>query len=143
MSLMRAVTIIMVTFCVIFLSFLNILGTRTDAVKGVTIEKIKSIKVGISEEQVVKILGFPYDIYVYSNLTSYSYTKPVLLSKHYPMLSVQFNSEMKVSNVLIKRFDGILKIDDLYIYNLAATYDSVNNRWVPYIDERRFSKCFK
>ncbi|MEY4875065.1 MAG: hypothetical protein RL708_214 [Bacteroidota bacterium] len=60
-----------------------------------------------------------------------TYTRPIKLSNHYPMLWVHLDSTYKVSNVYAKQYDGLLGLDDPSIYS-----DSV-------IDEKKFNNCFK
>ena len=47
---------------------------------------------------------------------TFTYSKPVLLSKNYAMLWVHFDSTYKVSSIYAKRYEGVAKLDDPEVY---------------------------
>lgn len=63
------------------------------------------------------------------------YSKPVELSKYYPMLWVHLDSNFQVSQVFAKRYEGILGLDDPAIYSLDS-----QGVWE---NEIVFNDCFK
>lgn len=76
-----------------------------------------------------------------------TYTRPVNLSKYYPMLWVHLDSSFKVYSVYAKQYDGLLGLDDPSIYGMSWTLDTktmqMKNEIESYIDEHKFNDCFK
>jgi hypothetical protein len=76
-----------------------------------------------------------------------TYTRPVRLSKHYPMLWVHLDSSFKVYSVYAKQYDGLLGFDDPSIYGKSWAFDAttmtMKNEIESYIDETKFNDCFK
>ncbi len=76
-----------------------------------------------------------------------TYTRPVRLSKHYPMLWIHLDSSFKVYSVYAKQYDGLLGLDDPSIYGMSWTFDATTmtnkNEIESYIDETKFNDCFK
>ena len=179
----------------LFVLGINLLGTRSDIVEGVTGEKIKQILPGWTLEQVLATLGRPYKIDASQGLhkigcpyakprldidinnatdikqivnafysdtnfcclgykedlqtkeVTLTYTRPVWLSKHYPMLWVHLDSSYKVYSVYAKQYDGLLGFDDPSLYGKSWAFDAttmtMKNEIESYIDETKFNDCFK
>lgn len=76
-----------------------------------------------------------------------TYTRPVRLSKYYPMLWVHLDSSFKVYSVYAKQYDGLLGLDDHSIYGMSWAYDTsaidLKNKIEFYIDEPKYNDCFK
>jgi hypothetical protein len=76
-----------------------------------------------------------------------TYTRPVKLSKYYPMLWVHLDSTFRVYSICAKQYDGITGIDDPIIYNMSWVFDAttmkMKNEIKSYIDERKFNDCFE
>ena len=113
------------TFYIILIIILGVcsikfFGTNSDLSKGVTANKILQIKPGMTEDMVKSILGNPFEIKSRNdqNEITYYYSKPVRLSKNYPMLWVHFDQNLKVCEVYAKRYI-YFGADDEGIYNFA------------------------
>jgi len=121
-----------ITVLGIFLMF--VFGTNSNLSKGVTANKILQIETGMTEEMVKSILGNPFEIKSENNKNeiTYYYSKPVMLSKNYPMLWVHFNQDLKVREVYAKRYI-YFGADDEGIYALAKSKS---------INKDLFYKCF-
>jgi hypothetical protein len=76
-----------------------------------------------------------------------TYTRPVRLSKYYPMLWVHLDSSFKVYSVYAKQYDGLLGLDDPSIYGMSRAFDTttkkMKNEIESYIDEPKYNDCFK
>ena len=68
---------------------------------------------------------------IQNKFVTLTYTRPVHLSLHYPMLWVHLDSTYKVYSVYAKQYDGILGLDDPCIYSGGV------------MDENKFNNCFK
>ena len=74
-----------------------------------------------------------------------TYTRPVRLSKYYPMLWVHLDSSFKVYSVYAKQYDGLLGFDDPSIYGMSWALDTstMKSEIESYIDEPNYNDCFK
>jgi hypothetical protein len=74
-----------------------------------------------------------------------TYTRPVRLSKYYPMLWVHLDSSFKVYSVYAKQYDGLLGLDDPSIYGMSWAFDAtkMKNNIESYIDDPKYNDCFK
>lgn len=90
-------------------------------------EKIKKIKLGMSNQEVISILGKPINIedtYLKDGKT-YTYTKPIEYAMTYPMLWVHFNDKKEVRCVFAKKYI-LWGADDECIYAIDANYNPKN-----------------
>jgi len=187
--------IFLFVFILCFVLIINILEYRSNIANGITGDKIKEIKMDMTFEEVISILGKPYEVN-YSvghhsltcknpkleseisvnkntdiihivdsiyNDTNYCcdgyeeaklrfgkritliYTKPVQLSKYYPMLWVHLDSNYRVRNVFAKRHEFM---DDICIYSLSwkldeTTIEERQDKVDLRINDELFDKCFK
>lgn len=76
-----------------------------------------------------------------------TYTRPVRLSQHYPMLWVHLDSSFKVCSVYAKQYDGLLGFNDPSIYGKSWAFDAttmtMKKEIESHIDETKFNDCFK
>jgi hypothetical protein len=140
---MLASLIITLFISFILVYFVNVFGTKSVAKQDITLDKLLSITVGMSEVQVIQILGDPLLRTNFKDGYQLTYTEPVKLSRFYPMLWIAFNHDREVHNVSVKRRDGLIDLDDFYIYNLRDQYDSISKEWTPYIHDFWIKRCFK
>ena len=118
-----------------FLS-MRILGTNSNLTERVSVKKILEIKVGMTQNEVLGIIGKPFEIeQSYQNKTTFVYSKPVKYSRNYPMLWVHFDKNNKVYGVLAKRYI-YFGLDDEGIYHV-----STGNK-PSIVDESIFNECF-
>lgn len=87
-------------------------------------EKIKSIRIGMTADHVISILGKPLKIENrYENKGKiFSYTEPLEYNMTYPMLWVHFDEESNVRQVYAKKYI-LWGADDKCIYLLDSKYD--------------------
>jgi hypothetical protein len=184
-------SIIGIILCLILV--INILGYRANIANGITGTEIKEIKLGMTLEQVISILGKPYKIEglaglhdfdcknpkprlemnvnentdiisivdsIFNNIdyccdgnkedikrgkrVTLTYTKPIRLSKYYPMFWVHLDCNYRVRNVFAKRYEFI---DDICIYSLSWKTDEITLEEIPgevslSINDELFDKCF-
>lgn len=101
-------------------------------------EKIKLIKIGMTSEKVISILGKPLTIennYLNDRKT-YTFTKPIKFAENYPMLWIHFDNNMKVTQVYAKKYI-LWGSDDESIYMLDSNNDFENR------DAKRLETIFK
>lgn len=192
MKALKALSLIIgVILCLVLV--INILGYRSNVANGITGDEIKKVEMGMTLEQVISILGKPYEINNYNGQHDFScktplflemslndntdiihivdsfynapyccgackedrqlcgkevtltYTKPVRLSKYYPMLWVHLDSNYCVRSVFAKRYEFI---DDVCIYSLSwkkeeTTLEEIQGETSLFINDELFNKCFK
>lgn len=75
-----------------------------------------------------------------------TYSRPVRLSKHFPMLWVHLDSSFNVYSVYAKQYDGLFGFDDPSIYSLIWEIDTTTLKMTSkidyFIDESKFNDCF-
>jgi hypothetical protein len=191
MKTIKALSLIIgIILCLVLV--INILGYRLNIANEITGDKIKKIEMGMTLEQVISILGKPYEIETLAGLHNFScknpktrlemnisentdiiyivdsifsdtnfccdgneedikrgkrvtliYTKPVRLSKYYPMLWVQLDSNYRVWGVSAKRYEFM---DDVCVYSLSWKTDTATETQGEislFINDALFNKCFK
>lgn len=85
--------------------------------EGVTVEAIRAVQNGMTEEQVVAILGGPVErapSVNYPDAITLTYSKPAYFAKWYPMLWIHLRNG-RVSDVYAKRYID-WGIDDVGVY---------------------------
>jgi hypothetical protein len=183
-------SIIGVILC--FILIINILGYRSNIANEITGTEIKKIEMGMTLEQVISILGKPYEInglegqhnfscknpkslkmsvnkntdiiHIVDSLfnetsccdsyeedkqrlgkcVTLTYTKPIRLSKYYPMLWIHLDSNYRVWNVYAKRKEFM---DGICIYSLSrrtdtTTLEEIQGEIDLVINDKLFDKCF-
>ncbi|EKD26857.1 MAG: hypothetical protein ACD_79C00988G0011 [uncultured bacterium] len=99
--------------------------TRCNLSPNVNIKNIKKITIDMPKEEVIKILGTPFEIQQKPENTegkiSYTmrYSKSIFYCKCYPMLWITL-TDNKVSNVYSKKYYSVLFNDEECIYNLTS-----------------------
>lgn len=172
---MKRLVLLLFTLSTLYV-IVNCSRTRQDLSEDITANEVEEIRIGMTLEQVERILGQPYEIHSLSGLhelncpnpkprlvqeidsetdirqivnakfsdTNYccdgnrddlaikrvtlTYSKPVWLSKYYPMLWVHLDSNFQVYHVYAKRYEGGLGFDDPAIYSLHYTDKYVNSK---------------
>lgn len=110
----------------------RIFGTNSNLAEGVSSKKITEIEIGMTKNDVFKIIGKPLEI---QNKTTFVYSKPVKYSRNYPMLWVHFDENQKVREVLAKRYI-YFGCDDEGIYGVSKS----NKPWI--VDQSVLNDCF-
>lgn len=78
----------------LFVLVINIIGTRADIVDGVTGDKIKQVKSGLTLEQVISILGRPYKINTSPGLHNIDCPNPR------PLLNMDINNNTDIRQIV-------------------------------------------
>lgn len=99
---------------------------------GVSVESIRAVHPGMTEDEVVTVLGPPTDRGPadHPDLTTLTYSRPAYFAKWYPMLWVHLR-DGKVDHVYAKRYVD-WGTDDL------AVYISADHRWESELFEPTF-----
>lgn len=79
---------------------------------------------------------------------SLEYTRPIKLSKNYPMLWIHLDNNFCVNSIYAKSYSGIFGLDDKCIYSLSWEMDTISLKIIYgktdlFINEKIFNECFK
>lgn len=112
---MRLKSVIKNTCGCLFFAFLYGCGSNCNYSEKVTASNILRVDLGMSENQVVELLGPPVRGYK-RDLQSYTFEYTEKGKSYYPMVWVHFDTSGSVNNVYVKYYS---LIDDKGIYGLT------------------------